>query len=363
LAVFGIRAGSTRATLWRSLVVLELALVAALGMAAVVSQGTQATAERLQEHSVPSIMHILAARAALVEADDAAVDSFRTGAVGLTGPGERYQNQIALAGQSLTQLAVDSIAGAGVGQGIQLVQGQLAAYSGLIEQADAHYRQDPGSTLARADLWYASRLLHMPAGGILAQLDELLTVERQALAGQLTAGRMAPGWVLAWIGPLVVSVALLVGTQVFLSRRFRRTFNLPLIGATTAVLVLAAGMSFDVAARGEMTATRKAGDALVSVWRARIDTVDRRGQRMLGDLVATACPDGCDETVDRLTATPGAVGEPPGEQSLTAHIKAVDSRAASAVGTARRPMPLMLAALIAMALVPLGLHPRLDEYR
>ncbi|MFD1364199.1 hypothetical protein [Actinoplanes sichuanensis] len=354
---------TTRSTLWRSLVALELALLVALGAAVWVSQGTRAAAERVRAHSVPSIQHILAAHAALVEADEAAVDSFRTGAVALAGPGERYQNQIALAGQNLTRLAVDSIAGAGVGQGIQLVQGQLAAYSGLIEQADAHYRRDPGSALARADLWSASRLLHMPAGGILAQLDELLAVERQALVGQLTAGRMDPGWVMVWIVPMAVLLALLVGTQVFLSRRFRRTFNLPLLGATAAVLVLAAGMSFDFAARGELTATRDAGDALVDDWQARTAAADRRGQQMLGDLIATACPDGCGETIGRLVATPGANREPPDEQALTARIKAVDGYAATAADTAGRPTALMLAVLAAMALVPLGLHPRIDEYR
>jgi hypothetical protein len=363
LTGFGISVRTTRSALWRSLIVLELALLVALGTAAGVSQGTQAAAERVRSHSAPSIQHILAAHAALVEADEAAVDSFRTGAVGLTGPGERYQNQIALAGQNLTQLAVDSIAGAGVGQSIQLVQGQLAAYSGLIEQADAHYRQDPGSELARADLWYASRLLHMPAGGILAQLDDLLAIERQALAGEITAGRMAAGWVATWIVPMIVLLVLLVVTQVFLSRRFRRTFNLPLLGATAAVLVLAGGMSFDFAARGELAATQQAGDALAGGWQARIAATDRRGQQMLGDLVAQTCPDGCGETIGRLLATPGATGEPPGDEALTARIKDVDGHAAAAADTAGRPMPLMLAALIAMALVPLGLHPRIDEYR
>ena len=362
MARFGIRAGTTRATLWRSLVVLELMLIAVLGASAWVSQGTRATAERVKTHSVPSIMHILAAHAALVEADEAAVDSFRTGAVGLTGPGERYQNQIALAGQNLTQLAVDSIAGAGVGQGIQLVQGQLTAYSGLIEQADAHNRQDPTSALAGADLWYASRLLHMPDGGILALLDDLLAVERQALARQLTAGRMAPGWVVTWIVPVGVLFALLVGVQAFLSSRFRRTFNLPLLAATVAVLALAFGMSFDFAARGELTATQKAGNVLVGVWQARTDATDRRGQEMLGELVAKVCPDGCAETVDRFTAAPGGAGEPPTEESLTAHIKDVDGHAAAAAA-ADRQMLLVLAVLAAMALVPLGLYPRIDEYR
>jgi hypothetical protein len=345
------------------MILLELALVTALAMTTWVAQGTRAAAERVQTHSVPSIMHILAAHAALVAADEAAVDSFRTGAVGLTGPGERYQNQIALAGQSLTQLAVDSIAGAGVGQGIQLVQGQLAAYSALIEQADAHYRQNSASVLARADLWYASRLLHMPEGGILAQLDDLLAVERQALTEQLTTGRAAPAWTAAWILPVLVLLALLIGIQIYLSRHFRRTFNPFLLAATAAVLALATGMSFDLATRAEMTATGTASDALTGVWQARTDATDRNGQQMLGDLVTAACPGGCPDTISRLTPAPADTGEPPGEQQLTAHIKNVDTRAAAAADTTARQVLLVLAALSAMALVPLGLFPRIDEYR
>ncbi|WP_433788731.1 hypothetical protein [Actinoplanes sp. CA-252034] len=360
---FGIRAGTTRATLWRSLVVLELALVAVLGMSAWVFQGTRGTAERVEAHSVPSIRHILAAHAALVEADEAAVASFRTGAVGLTGPGERYQNQVAVAAQSLTQLAVDSIAGAAVGQSIQLVQGQLAAYSALVEQADAHFRQDPASALARADLWSASRLLHMPDGGILAQLDGLLAIERRALDTELTAGRMSPGWVAGWIVPAVLLLTLLVAIQVYLSRRFRRTLNPPLIAATLAMLAMAAAMSSDLAARGELTATRQAGDALVGVWQARIEATDRRGQQMLGELVAQTCPAGCSETVDRFVVTPAGAGEPPGEEALTAHIRDVDGHAAAAADTTTGQVVLVLAALLAMALVPLGLFPRIDEYR
>ncbi|MBB4741351.1 hypothetical protein BJY16_004810 [Actinoplanes octamycinicus] len=336
---------------------LELALLIVLGTSAWVFQGTRATAERVGSHSVPSIQHVLAAHAALVEADQAAVASFRSGAVGLTGPGERYQNQIALAGQSLTQLAVDSVAGAGVGQSIQLVQGQLAAYSGLIEQADAHFRKDPASVLAVADLWYASRLLHMP-DGILDQLDDLLAVEQRTLDRQLTTGRMAPGWVAVWIVPVTVLLGLLLATQVFLSRRFRRTFNPPLIAATLAVLALAAGMSFDFAARGELTATRQAGTTLVGVWHARIDAADQRGQKMLGEAVAKACRGACGDMV-----VAKAAAEPPAEEALTARIKDVDGHAAAATATTGRLLLLLLAALIAMALVPLGLYPRINEYR
>jgi hypothetical protein len=99
------------------------------------------------------------------------------------------------------------------------------------------------------------------------------------------------------------------------------------------------------------------------VWQARIDAADRRGQQALGELVAKACPDGCGETVGRLAATPAGNGDPPGDESLTAHIKDVGGRAAAATGTAGRWWLPVLAALAAMALVPAGLFPRIDEYR
>jgi hypothetical protein len=317
-----LRGRTTRGSLWRLLIALVVSAVVALASSAWVFQGTRATAERVRLHSIPSIMHVTAARAALVEADAAAVRSFQTGEVGLTGPGDRYQNQIAVASQSLTQLAADSIAGAGASQTIQLVEGMLVSYVGLVEQADAHYRQDPGSVLAIADLWYASRLLHNPEGGILAQLDALREVESRALAGQLDSGRMAVGWVVAWIAAVVLLLALLVFAQVFLSGRFRRTFNVPLVGATAAALVLAAGMSVDFDARERLTATSSASQAVVRHWQGQMDVTDRRGQRMLTQLVAKHCPaSGCGETVDSFVAalgTTGGDGAQPDEQAVPA---------------------------------------------
>jgi hypothetical protein len=212
LARYAVRGHTTHA-LRRLLIALIAAAVAVLATTAWGFQGTRSAAERVELHSVPSILQVMAARTALVEADEAAIRSFQTGEVRLTGPGERYQNQIAVASQSLTQLAQDSVAGEGASQTIQLVTGLLVSYVGLIEQADAHYRQDGRSVLGTADLWYASRLLHMPDGGILAQLDGLREAESRALAAEVTSGRMAVGWMAGWIVPLLVFLGLLVLAQ------------------------------------------------------------------------------------------------------------------------------------------------------
>jgi hypothetical protein len=359
--------GTTRSWLWRLLIVLLAAAALALVTSSWVFQGTRATAERVRAHSVPSVMHVMAARAALVQADAAAIQSFQTGEVGLTGPGENYQNQIAVASQSLTQLAADSITGAGASQTIQLVEGMLASYVGLIEQADAHYRQDAGSVLAIADLWSASRLLHMPEGGILAQLDALHDLESRALAAQVTAGRMAPGWILAWVVAFSLLLALLLVAQALLSGRFRRTFNLPLIGATAAALALVGGMSVDFDARSELAETQDASSSVVRFWRAQTDLVDRHGQGLLKQLVTKHCPEGgCGETVDRFAAALGPVNglySPPDEIELTASIKIVNRHAEAAADTGSAQLLVLLAALLALVLVPVGLFPRIDEYR
>jgi hypothetical protein len=347
-------AATTRASLWRLLFALVAAALAVLASTAWVFQGTRSAATTVQDRAVPSVMHVLAARAALVDADAAAIESFRTGGVRLTGPGERYQNSMAVAGQSLTQLAQDSTAGAGADQTIQLVEGLVVAYVGLIEQADAHFRQEAGSAVGTADLWYASRLLHMPAGGILAQLDGLRDAESHALAGRADA----PHWPGVWILPVLLLLALLIAGQVFLSRTFHRTLNPALVAATLVVLAAAGVMAVDLAARHELHAARDATTQAAGVWRARADATDRAGQSDLAALVKTACP---------ACATPASAPVPaaatPDDRQLAGAVKAADRHAAAAAGTATGQLGVALLALLALALVPVGLYPRLDEYR
>src|SRR5262249_53903698 len=152
--------------------------------------------------TAPAITELAAARLALVKADAEVINSFQTDQVQLTGPGEEFQNQMAIAGQSLTQVAEHNMAGEPGSRRLELVEGLLVTYQGLVGQAVAHVRQAAGErqagvdALGVTDLWSASRLLHgnvvpmqdrTPArlGGILGELDQLTEEQQRALNDQL----------------------------------------------------------------------------------------------------------------------------------------------------------------------------------
>jgi hypothetical protein len=360
---------ATRTALRRLLVVLMVAGLAVVVASAGAVQAMRATATEVGTRTAPSIVDSLAARAALVEADAAAVQSFRSGEVALSGPGERYQSQIAVASQSLAQLAEHNVAGPAASQAIQLVEGLLVAYMGLIEQADAHFRQSRGTALGTADLWYASRLVHAPESGLLAQLDALREAQTVVLGRQLDSGGAAPGWRYAWPLAGLLLLLTLVATQVFLSRRFRRTVNPALLGATVLLVVLGTAMWSTVSARHELSAAQHALGELGTTRTAQSGTVDRQGQQALLGLVRDSCPtrDRCGDTVDGVdrqvrAADPGPAA-PPDEDAVTAGVRTVNAHTAAAGDLAEPQLLVLVAALGILGLIPLGLYPRLDEYR
>ena len=191
------------------------------------------TADTVRTRTAPAILDIVVARTALVEADNAAVRSFKTDsrtAVLLAGPGDEFRSQIAIASQSLTRAAEHNIAGEAGSRALQLVDGLIVTYTGMIEQADTL------DMLGQADFWHGS-LLHIE---ILEQLDGLLDAQKRALDNQLATSSMTPGAALVVLGPLVVLLALLVVAQVVLRRRFRRRVNPWLVLATTLLVGLSA---------------------------------------------------------------------------------------------------------------------------
>jgi hypothetical protein len=350
------RRGTTPAWLWRLLVALAVAAVAVLATSSWVFQGTRDTAQQIRLRAAPSVQHVLAAKAALVEADAAAAGSFGSTRVLLIGPGDEYQNQIAVASQSLTQLAQDSVAGAAASQAIQLVEGNVVSYTGLVEQADAHYRQG-NTVLGAADLWYASRLLHQK-DGILDQLTALKDQESEALARQAVQDPVPP---LVWVVPLAVLGLLLLAAQLFVGQRFRRTFNLPLVAATLAAVALAAGMGADLQARHELTAARDTSARLADAWQAQIDLADRAGEQKLKDVVTGQCGQSCGATVDRFRVA-GPSGTSEDGKAVTAGIAEVDRHTEAAAATGTVQVLVLIAGLLVLLLAPFGLYLRIDEY-
>jgi hypothetical protein len=307
-----------------------------------------------------------AAKSALVEADRLAVAGFASGEARLSGPGERYQNQIAAASQNLSDVAADNVAGRDGSDQIQVVEGLLVAYTGWIAQAGAHHRED--NRLVKVDLWYASRLLHARDSGVLAQLDRLVVVQREALDRQL-ADSSSSVWRIAVVAvPPVLLAVLLVVAQVYLARRFRRLLNVPLLLAS-AVLVgvgLVASLGLVAQHRVEDAAADLRG--LVVTWESRTAAAAAEGQQALGDLVSDECrgaDGGCGPTVTDFLGDLRRAdrGEQVSDLDLTRHVSRVNDRIAAANANADLELTLPAGALLIAVLVWLGFLPRLEEYR
>jgi hypothetical protein len=359
------RRAPTRVTLRRLLIALVGVTAAVLAASVSAGVALHGTATDFHARSAPSIVDVLAARGALVEADAAAACSFATGGAKVAGPGEQYQNQISVANQSLAQVAEHNIAGDLASQQIQLIDGLLAAYTGLIEQADATYRGN--APLGAVYLWYASWLLHDPGTGIFHDLDVLYDDESAALNEQLRSGGTSRWWTVAWTVPCLILLALMVLTQIYLRRRFRRRWNAPVASATVLLLALV-GMMASLSYDGQqVTQAWQTDNTAATVWKAQqnvtaSDVLTGPMPAMLGctpSTSAAACP---------AASSFGALnsGGCDGQQVALSggdDLRRADALAAGAADTTLDQALVLAVALAIAALVVLGLLPRIEEYR
>lgn len=226
---------TTRGTLWTFCVCSVLATFVAVLPALDHFRGLHDVSTAMRERIGPMIVDVQAARNALISANETAVAAFSDVGGRLTGPGQEYYNQMAIASQSLAQAAEVNAVGRPGTEALQTVEGLLASYSDLISQAGAHFRAED-ELMGTVALWNAWRQLHDPHGGIIAKLGELRALQAEELgdqvqAGGATAGSM-PWWV--WLAGLFL---LLAAAHVFIVRRFRRRLG-GLVLASIAVVVL-----------------------------------------------------------------------------------------------------------------------------
>ncbi|ONI85146.1 hypothetical protein ALI22I_30115 [Saccharothrix sp. ALI-22-I] len=356
----------TRLTLWslNASLLVTTALVAAVSWYAF--DDVHDTIDTVDTRTSRALLEASAAKSALVEADLLAITSFRTGEALLSGPGDRYGNRIATASQSLAQVAEDNVAGEDGSKQIQVVEGLLASYTDWIGQANAHHRQNSG--LATIDLWYASRLLHTQDSGVLAQLENLVKVQQDAMDVQLAGSSTSPGRIALLTVPVGVLLALLVGAQVFHAKRFRRVLNVPLVLATLVLAGVCAVVGYGLVAQHRVEVAADDLRALVGTWQERTSATAAEGQQALSDLVTGECrgaDGGCGETVTRFITELRAAdpGTRPSDLELTGGVQRVNSQIAVANGTADLELLIPAGALLIAVLVWLGFLPRLEEYR
>ncbi|WP_156756960.1 hypothetical protein [Actinokineospora pegani] len=361
--------GGPRSTTRKTLSRLRFGLVAGSGLvlatALATLLGIRSDLAEVRERTAPAVLEVSLAKEALVSAHRAAVSAFDDGHARLTGPGERYEDEIARTSQQLAQVAEHNAAGAPGSRTLRLVEGLLPTYNGFIGQADAHFRQDAGGPLAAHNLLSASALLTADQNGILAQLDALGAAQREALREQLDDGWLHPAVMLVWAAPLLVLLVALWWAQRFLAARFRRSLNPALLAATATLLLLGVAMSFLAGARSGAGDSAAALARAVDARSAATAAEDVEAQRTLVQVVQAQCggPGAvtCGDTVAAFAAAAPST-EP------VAPSPEVDRSAPAGAGFAEPPWSgalgagVLVSALGAGVLIVVGLQPRIDEY-
>lgn len=331
-----------------------------------VFQTVHSTVETVRNTTAPAIRDVLAAREAMVEADSAAVNSFRSDEVKLTGPGQQYQNQLTTASQRLVQVAQRNAAGTG-SQRIQLLEALLESYSGLIGQAQEHV----GTAVGLADLWSASHLLHAGDSPILTELNHLAMDQTRALNHQIAASSMTIDNLLQWVAPIVLLFVLLVVTQVFLRRRFKRAVNPPLLVAIVVLSGLSIVMSLAVVSQHRLEDSRDDLNEVVRLGQKQPSAADARGQQALGELTEKKCVGangGCGPTVEQFVShlqPTGSTTEEDPDTRLAKRESDFDDHINSAGKYAGGKYLILIPILtvVILTLIPFGLWPRIEEYR
>ena len=226
---------STPQRLRRLRIALLTSVVLTLGGAATVFLGAREAATTVDEQVVPAATAISTiwntinevndslsgcSLADTADTDTAATDTADTDTVDcatILATGE-YHAMIADVVQRLAVLAENKIGNAADRQTIQVIQGTLISYLGLVDQAHYYIGRDQ-SLLAEAYLTYASDLL---SGDVHDELDDY----RQGVLRKLTDQRESVyygGWItLLWVIPLLASLALLVTGQLYITAQFNR---------------------------------------------------------------------------------------------------------------------------------------------
>ncbi|MEV6872361.1 hypothetical protein [Amycolatopsis sp. NPDC051128] len=372
-----LRPTRTRVRLVRLLVLLLATTLVMLAVSLGAVLSVLDAARTVRDHTTEAVLEVAAARAALSEADQAAIEAFRTHAT-LTGPGQDYANNLASASQSLAKVAEANQAGA-AGTGIlQVVEGLVAAYSGAVGQADAHFRAvgtpdahlpqpgekpRPSEVLGAADLWYASRLLHGP-DGVLAQLTALQGLQRAELDDQLDDG-MSPGLLPVWLLAPAAAAALLVGTQWYLWRRFRRRFNLPLVGATALTVGVGVTLAVALGLQLRLDDVRARTDTVLADRQTGIAVADTSGRTGLVALLTRYCDPaaGCGSTVADFTAQPRFAATAAHERKVAEGATGVAAAARDAADSGGIEYLAPAFSIAALGLIAWGMSRRIDEYR
>jgi hypothetical protein len=254
----------------RMLSLLAAAGAALLGLAGSLTlAAAQHSVDAIGRGTAPAIINAQRIHESLADADRSSANAFLTVGTGAPGPLSQYDADLLRATRELEQAAESNGAGSQASRHLQAATSLVPQYSGLVEAARANNRQ--GFPVGPAYLRAASRLMHEPGSGILANVDALDNLNSQDLQEEDVALWFPVGGLAAFIVFAAVLFGLLAHTQRFLRRRFRRRHNLHLLAASMLLVVVTASMALQAAItyRGLGIAERQAFTRLHNLWQAR----------------------------------------------------------------------------------------------
>jgi hypothetical protein len=337
-----------------------VAMVAAFAAA----EGAHLTIDQLTVRGLPAVLYTLNAEEAVASANEAAATSFGSvDTVRLVGAGRRYQAQMALADQSLEQVAEVNEAGVGGSETIRSVSGQLATYRELVEQAHAHYARG-SPALGAAEMWHASQLMH--SSGVVRDLSALESGQTSAVGARGASFWVSARAIALWVVPSLLLLAALVVAQIFLARRFHRRYSWPLLAASVLLLVQVGAVQALVLAQHRLTDARRAMDRVVLQRDTYTGALGDRGQYAVSRLLDGPCGSGCGPTVEAFRAGWGVEPRLPASDIPVARVDTERAKAglSASVGvTASLPYAIPGFAAVICVLVLVGLRPRIDEHR
>jgi hypothetical protein len=350
------RQRDTPAQLRQLLVVLLGATVVLWAAATVLQREMESTTGSARGTTSPAYLDAVQARAALLDADRAAWQSFRSGEAQFTGPGQQYQNDITTAGQALERLAALQAANGPDSSLLQTISGQMVNYQGLVEQADDAYQRDialgaPGEhDLGFAYLTYASSAMRDPQGGLLASISQLAGPDQQALTSQMSSPWADPALIAVFIVPALLLIAAIAFTQSLLRRRFNRVLSPPLLLASALVVGLCAWLAVTTLHEDSAFAAARATalPRVTQLWQSQTSAVTAE---------AAALQSGSEGAVpDRASGGLNAAATAQADGALDA-----DLASAQDVGGLPFGVPALAVAIAGLSY--LALRPRLGEYR
>ncbi|MGR8010012.1 hypothetical protein [Streptomyces hypolithicus] len=200
----------------------------------------------IRDRTGPAVVELARAQASLRQVHTTARDHLRYRAGHAQWPdvlarGEEYRTQLTRAKGSLERAAATGALDRKDRQTLRIASGLVDGYALRIDGA---WTQSGRARLSLANLAYAQTMMYGPESGILDRIAAVQARQNAALDHQEDWG-YAP--LLAWPVAVTACVLLgagLVGTQVFLRRRFRLRLSMPLAAVTVllaAVPVLAFG--------------------------------------------------------------------------------------------------------------------------